>query len=205
MLWNREQRRDYTAKQSQEAAKKLEESPPESMDFMQADPAPAEIGGPGIPQPPEYPQPARPWGLPRWQTECKNMIDDAMLTSTGQIDTEQDYQAVNNRLRYLEKYQPNLAGEMRTRCDTAIDLLKERVKEYEHRNINEFIRAINSFVSSPIREPGQLVQAENYLADLTNRRLKLAGDYARAANEYISRLTERIRNYRETAVEGGIK
>ncbi len=207
MLWNREQRRDYTTKQSQEAAKKLEDMPVENMAFLQGEELPVgmEMGGPGIPQPPEYPQPARPQGLPRWQTEPKNMIDDTMTKWTGPIDTEQDYEAVQDRLRYLLAYQPTLSGEMRIRCDTAIRLLKDRVKEYEQKNINQFIRTIDKFVSRRIDTPAQLVEAENYLADLTERRLKLAGEYARAANEYISRLTERIRNYREMPVEGGTK
>jgi len=196
-IWNREQRRDYTLKQSQEAAKKLDETPPESMAFLQGDELPAGMGTPGIPQPPEGPHPARPYGLPRWQTEPKNMIDDTMTKWTGPIDTEQDYEAVQDRLRYLLAYQPTLAGEMRIRCDTAIRLLKDRVKEYEQRNINQFIRTIDKFVSRRIDTPAQLVEAENYLSDLTERRLKLANEYARAADEYISRLTERIRNYRE--------
>lgn len=198
--WNRESRRDYTLKQSQEAERKLEEMPVESMAFLQGEQLPTGLGGPGIPQPPEYPQPARPQGLPRWQTEPKNMIDDVMTKWTGPIDTEQNYEAVLNRLNYLLKYQPQLSGEMRIRCDTAIQLLKDRVKEYELRNINQFIRTIDRFTSRRISEPEQLVQAEAYLADLTERRTKLANEYARAANEYISRLTERIREYRERKI-----
>ncbi len=196
--YSRESRRNYTAKESQEAAKKLEEMPPESMDFLKGDELPAgmEIGS-AIPQPPGYPLPARKYGLPSWQTQVQNMIEDAMLTSTGFIGTEQDYEAVQNRLRYLLSYQPNLAGEMRIRCDTAIRLLKERVKLYQHSNINQLIKLIANFVSSPIRNPCQLVEAQNYLSDLTNRRLKLAGEYARAADLYVSRLSERIRQYQE--------
>jgi len=200
--WNREKRRDYTAKQSQEAAKKLEETPPESMDFLQGEQVPTgmETAGPGIPQPPEYPQPARPQGLPRWQTEPKNMIDDVMTKWTGPIDTEQNFEAVQNRLRYLLKYQKSLHGEMLTRCNTAIELLKDRVKEYRHSNINEFIKTIDKFTARPITKPGQLVEAQNYLTDLTQRRTQLAGEYARGADVYISRLTDVIRNYRERKI-----
>lgn len=197
--WNQESRRSYTPKQSEEAARKLDDTPPESMAFLQGDQAPAEIGS-VMPQPPGWPRPSRKYGLPSWQTEVQNIIENAMLTATGKIGTEQDFEAVKNRLRYLEAYQPNLSGEMLARCDTAIELLRDRVKEYEHRNINQFIRTIARFVSGRIDKPGQLVEAESYLADLTNRRLKLAGEYARASDLYISRLTERIREYRERKI-----
>ncbi|MBA7491442.1 hypothetical protein ES702_01988 [subsurface metagenome] len=194
--WNRESRRSYTPKESEQAAKKLEETPPETMDFLKGDEAPAEIGS-AMPQPPGYPLPARKYGLPSWQTQVQNMVEDAMLTVTGPIGTEQDFENVRNRLKYLLAYQPNLAGDMLTRCDTAIQLLKERVKEYEYSNINQFIKKIAGFVSSPIRTQEQLAEAGGYLSDLTNRRIKLAGEYARAGDLYIARLTERIRDYRE--------
>jgi len=127
----------------------------------------------------------------------QDMISNAMLTSTGEIGTEQDLENVQNRIKYLVAYQPTLVEEMRIRCDTAIRLLKDRVKEYEQRNINQFIKQIDRFTSRSIREPEQLVEAENYLVDLTQRRLKLANEYARSADLYISRLTERIRKYKE--------
>lgn len=196
--WNRESRRSYTPKESEQAARKLEETPPETMDFMKGEELPAgmEIGS-AMPQPPGYPLPARKYGLPSWQTQVQSMIEDAMLTSTGKIGTEQDFENVQNRLKYLLAYQPNLGGDMLTRCDTAIGLLKERVKEYEHSNINEFIKTINKFTNRRIDTPEKLAEGQGYLADLTERRTKLAGDYARAANEYISRLTERIRQFQE--------
>lgn len=197
MLWNREQRRDYTARESQQAAKKLEDTPPTIMDFMKGEELPAgmEIGS-AMPPPPGYPLPARKYGLPSWQVQIQDMVENAMLTSTGKIGTEQDLENVQNRLKYLLAYQPNLAGDMLTRCKTAIELLKEREKEYKYTNINEFIKTINKFTSRRIDTPEELAEAQGYLGSLTSRRTKLAGDYARAANEYISRLTERIRNYR---------
>lgn len=190
--------RDYTLKESEEAAKKLDDMSVESMDFMKGDEAPAGMDiGSAIPQPPGYPLPARKYGLPSWETEVQNMIENAMLSSTGEIATEQDLENVKNRLRYLLSYQPNLSGEMRIRCDTAIRLLKDRVTEYKHTNINQFIRTIANFVGSPIRKPEQLAEAEGYLGNLTQRRLKLAGDYARGADVFICRLKARIAEYQE--------
>jgi len=188
--------------QSQEAAKKLDDQPVESMDFLQGDQLPTgmEIGS-VIPQPPGYPLPARKYGLPSWETEVQNLIENAMLTGTGEIGTEQDLENVQNRLKYLVAYQPQLSGEMRTRCDTAIRLLTDRAKEYRHRNINEFIKTICNFVSSPIRTTEQLVEATGYLIDLTQRRTKLANEYGHAADVFIGRLDARIREYRENSRE----
>ena len=163
---------------------------------MKGDEAPAQIGS-SLPTPPGWPLPARKYGLPSWQVQVQDMIENAMLTGTGPISTEQDFENVKNRLKYLLAYQPNLTGEMLTRCETAIRLLRDREKQYKFRNINEFIKQISNFVSSPIRNPKQLVEAQGYLGSLTQRRVKLANQYARAADVFLGRLQARIAEYKE--------
>jgi len=140
--------------------------------------------------------------LPRWQTEPQNMIDDVMTRWIKPIKTQQNYEAVQDRLRYLRAYQPKLTGEIRVRCDTAIKLLEEKVNEFETKNIYRFIRKIAAFVRKPIENEAQLKEAEDYISQLTERSAKLVGNYARAVNEYISRLKDLINNYREKPYEG---
>jgi len=200
--------REKTAKEGLEGAKKMDKMPVESINFLQSELneiAGTNISSPAIPQPPEYPQPARPKGLPRWQTEPQNMIDDVMTRWIKPIKTQQNYEAVQDRLRYLRAYQPKLTGEMRVRCDTAIKLLEEKVNEFETKNIYRFIRKIAAFVRKPIENEAQLKEAEDYISQLTERSAKLVGNYARAVNEYISRLKDLINNYREKPYEGGKK
>jgi len=135
--------------------------------------------------------------LPRWQTEPENLIEDVMSRWLGPIKDEENYEGVQDRLKYLRIYLPRLTGDLATRCDTAIKLLEERVSEYQAKNLQKFISQIAEFLKKPIETDTGVKDAEDYLTKLTEMRPGLRGSWARLIEQYAGFLKEAISAYRE--------
>jgi len=135
---------------------------------------------------------------PSWESEPDDLVRNIVLAFSTPLATKDRYDLAKDRLLKLEGYMPMFSGEEKVKAEAMVNMLKERMNEYERTNPQGLVSKVADFASKLIQTDEQLAQAKSYLASLKRMRLSLVGAWARTMDKYISNLETLISQYQET-------
>jgi len=123
------------------------------------------------------------------------LIEDTKVKWTGEIKDEQNYLSAKNRLDVLQTYLPTLKGKVKQEVQNLVNVLSERIREYEDKSLNYLVTSVYDFVQKPINNDAELTTAKDYLAKLKNARVNLVGNWANTVDTLINKLENLIEQY----------
>jgi len=130
-------------------------------------------------------------------TDPEIIIEEVLTRRTGPIVDEEDYIGRKNRLSFLEKWLPMLSGDKRKRAELAINILKQRMEEYEKEDVRFLIAKASDFLERGILSDEDFGYAEHLINLLEKKKGEMTGYWEATLESYISKLRDVTSEYYE--------
>jgi len=130
-------------------------------------------------------------------TDPEIVIEEVLTRRTGPIVDEEDYTGRKNRLSFLEKWLPMLSGDKRKRAEVAINILRERIKEYEAKDIRFLMARASDLLDRGIVSDEDFGYAKHLINLLEEKKSQVTGYWESALGSYISKLKDMASEYYE--------